>query len=236
MEVKKTRWECPTCHKVFSIRLDATPPEICRHCQDASIPVFAATETLNDILQPKGKWNNPARAAGALVRPVATLLANVLPSLASSLIFGGALAWVFFWFQPPQFAALSYFGCAAFCCGLGVAATRRWPHRRGFIKVATAAGTLAFLVLFGSVDRFEDRWERDGKNYIDTRMRWGGRVIHRMVWQRDNNGFWSLSGPMSQSGKPHGEFVSFSVPGGRERLWFWYGESVSEGEWHLRNK
>ena len=43
-------------------------------------------------------------------------------------------------------------------------------------------------------------------------------------------------GPLSPSGKWHGQTtVTIWEPFKRSSKWYWYGEEVSEGEWHLRN-
>ena len=62
----------------------------------------------------------------------------------------------------------------------------------------------------------------------------------------DSDGHWTMSGegPMSASGKPHGEWENqdlragwWDLPGrGESKTWYWYGEEITEGEWHLRNK
>jgi hypothetical protein len=46
-------------------------------------------------------------------------------------------------------------------------------------------------------------------------------------------------GPCSFSGKRHGVWKTYSRSGDVLRTshrWYWYGETVSEGEWNLRNK
>ncbi len=43
------------------------------------------------------------------------------------------------------------------------------------------------------------------------------------------------TGPITPTHKPHGKWRSVDVVEGTiSRVWFWYGEFVTEGEWHLR--
>jgi len=53
----------------------------------------------------------------------------------------------------------------------------------------------------------------------------------------------SFEGSFSETGKKHGHWQSFTLMSGddmtkdhSEDEWYWYGEQISEGEWHLRNK
>jgi len=52
---------------------------------------------------------------------------------------------------------------------------------------------------------------------------------------------WWAHGPMSPSGKRHGEWTFFfhgddDTPPRLMASWYWYGEQISEGDWHLRNR
>lgn len=45
-----------------------------------------------------------------------------------------------------------------------------------------------------------------------------------------------LTGPLSSSGVQHGEWTGYNGKSGQSSsLWFWYGEPVSEGDWHKNN-
>ena len=83
--------------------------------------------------------------------------------------------------------------------------------------------------------------------YIDTYRRWGRRLVYREL-RVIPAGETLLSscfkfehcseGPMSESGKPHGAWTYEERRDGYKmtHLWFWYGEEITEGDWHLRNK
>ncbi len=76
--------------------------------------------------------------------------------------------------------------------------------------------------------------------FSDTRRVFGRQLIHRDMTHFDEKGHldWEAGGPMSESGKPHGHWTTTLW---EPRLnwtdqWYWYGEEVSEGQWHLRNR
>jgi hypothetical protein len=44
-------------------------------------------------------------------------------------------------------------------------------------------------------------------------------------------------GPLAPSGKPHGEWtvILWKPQDYSTFLWYWYGDQISEGEWHRLN-
>jgi len=74
--------------------------------------------------------------------------------------------------------------------------------------------------------------------FRETRRRWDDTQIYRRVeWVNPKRPFLDdyAEGPMSPSGKLHGEWKHVQWEPYREwHTWHWYGEEVSEGEWHLR--
>ena len=90
----------------------------------------------------------------------------------------------------------------------------------------------------------EDWQHASGKDsatiFSDTCRVFGRQLIHRDMTHFDEKGHldWEAGGPMSESGKPHGHWTTTLW---EPRLnwtdqWYWYGEEVSEGQWHLRNR
>lgn len=112
--------------------------------------------------------------------------------------------------------------------GVLLGAVARWPRiwKPGLI----CGGVLGFVVMIwlGTKRVTIERWTSDsGTRIVDRFYGWG----HTPYWESlDSDNFFS-SGPLSPSGKRHGEWTS----SGRRR-WYWYGDEISEGEWHLRNK
>lgn len=87
-----------------------------------------------------------------------------------------------------------------------------------------------------------DEWKSGSMRYTDYRTGFGNKIYYREVSSHDNDISWISKGPMSESEKQHGmwETTAFGknifVDYHHETKWHWYGEEVTEGEWHLRNK
>lgn len=121
------------------------------------------------------------------------------------------------------------------------------------LKTWYALVPLMLLVIFtwSRFDYQEHHWtnEEDPEDqqweYTDLQYRNADHPFFRKMYRwggKDGDYIsMSMSGPMSDSGKLHGHWeTSIWLRGdGRHRNtdeWYWYGEVVSEGEWHLRNK
>lgn len=93
------------------------------------------------------------------------------------------------------------------------------------------AGIVIAFVLFLVGTEFwtyRERWEDGGFHYTQIVRRIDGRPLSVFIHGDD----YTASGPVSESGKPHGEW---SVRDGglySQPKWYWYGEEVTEGEWH----
>jgi len=150
-----------------------------------------------------------------------------------------------------------------------------WPRRP--VLSACIACSFLVLVLYARADYYTTEWakltdpktgktwqvqryplhEMLGKElrcggFEDTYRRWGRVHIYRSYSSYEpgeypeGNGF-RTKGPMSPSGKPHGEWEWYSCDQKRlgqdefdryksGRTWYWYGDKITEGEWHLRNR
>ena len=90
----------------------------------------------------------------------------------------------------------------------------------------------------------EKRYWKEGTTFFtDTCRRSDQAVIYRKT-ETPLNDQWpnsvTMEGPMSEGGKPHGHWkVGIFDLETREfknlHRWYWYGEEISEGTWHLRN-
>ncbi|MCE9526745.1 MAG: hypothetical protein K8R36_11905 [Planctomycetales bacterium] len=107
----------------------------------------------------------------------------------------------------------------------------------GFTVVAIPIG---LIYLWASFDYYHEQWTtKDGWRVLETRKRWTQVPIERSIDVVDADGKWTqtLSGSVSASGKPHGEWHTLSMRDfSTQSSWFWYGEEISEGEWHLRDR
>jgi hypothetical protein len=77
------------------------------------------------------------------------------------------------------------------------------------------------------------------QQFTATRRRWDDSLVYLKVLLFDENEHltgWA-AGPLTKNGKLHGEQTTVIVsPYLVTHTWHWYGEEISEGEWHLRNK
>jgi hypothetical protein len=93
-----------------------------------------------------------------------------------------------------------------------------------------------------SFDRPKVRERIAGHSYTrftDSHRRWGGAIYWRDINSYDQNHemLYHTAGAMSASNKPHGEWNGYDFSYKEEiNSWYWYGEKISEGEWHLRYK
>lgn len=79
------------------------------------------------------------------------------------------------------------------------------------------------------------RRESDGAIELITRQFWTNKPL-RIT--RNGDG-WVYQSELCDSGKAHGKVRYICWKKGEEvdeTAWFWYGEPITEGEWHLRNK
>ncbi len=140
-----------------------------------------------------------------------------------------------------------------------------WPWFRLWLYVPIAStATLILVTVFGWHDQYTVHWtsvwdpekleyvqteeplgwaeecDQPLIRYRDTYFRWRKTTSYREMRYRedDSSGLDDThKGPRSESGKPHGQWHSVSWdPFHSEDEWYWYGEEISEGEWHLRNK
>jgi len=103
-------------------------------------------------------------------------------------------------------------------------------------------GLFSLLVIFFVARALHvetEHWERDNLSFSDRIHVPSGEIRHRRVTVRDDAGgilYW-IDGPMAGTGTPHGAWEKTTLkPYDRSAVFYWYGEEVSEGEWHLRNR
>lgn len=152
------------------------------------------------------------------------------------LIFGGGLGWlVTLQPTPSPFIVVHYGLLIAAIVGAVRVCIDKWREFRKWIMIGGSIAGVFLVVLYSQNDYYESRWTNvQGTNYVDTYHRFSGQLVNRWVFFKDGR---SSHGPMAGEGKskPHGKWTSLTN-GEIEYTFYWYGERVSEGEWHLRNK
>lgn len=103
---------------------------------------------------------------------------------------------------------------------------------------------MAFAITkgFAQIDFYFERWSQTSDSgakysYVDKTSR-RGRLLNRSVTVRqDGQPTICYEGGFSESRKRHGPWTEMSYDDFHvTRTWYWYGEEVSEGEWHKLNR
>lgn len=150
--------------------------------------------------------------------------------------------------EPSLAIALNYGAIPVFSGGLMLWIRRRRPGTHRLALAGTCVAISAVLIgVHRHFDYYDHVWDTTDYRYIDRRTRVADRVIHRHIVrltpfpENDDSTVMVASGPMGGEGFPtlHGrwEYV-FRAEDGLpmpEDAWYWYGEMVSEGEWHRLN-
>lgn len=154
------------------------------------------------------------------------------------------LAWAFtLWKSFGPLVLLNYLLLAVLVLVTVWAFRRKLPTPRYFRPVAIGACILA-LSLHAWLDRRTRRYYKGGDLHIATYGRFTSRWNYWEIYPASDDSFlYSMKGPISDSGKRHGKWCWFWKPQKgipyRDPItytWHWYGEKITEGEWHLRNK
>ncbi len=200
-----------------------------------------------------GQLRDPAGAVGHIVAhpmfPVVALVCGI-----------AFLLWSLD--EPSRSLLLAIKTLGSYLCLLvvGAAATilieRKWQWR--WTRVAGGVLTVAVVFGWGYFDTYKSQWISGTERFTDLYGQWSGKHLHRRLYHyssedacRDDKYEFDYDleseGPMAGTGKPHGMWTQH--PGFKRRaeymetnqpytttLFFWYGEPITEGEWHLRNR
>ncbi len=157
-------------------------------------------------------------------------------SINTVLVLGGGLGWLFTLQPKPGPIVLVHYGLLVTAIvGVVRACAGKWPAYRKWITVGGTVAGVCLVILYGHHDYYEARWiNEQGTKYVDTYHRFSRNLVHRWLFPAGGG---SSDGPMAGEGtpKPHGMWTHLGN-GGIEYTFYWYGEEVSEGEWHLRNR
>ena len=170
-------------------------------------------------------------------------------------IAGKTIAWAFAilaclcTFQGrPGVAVLHYMLLLGIVAETIHACARKWPKRAALIVVGGAVAAIVLLVFYVREDGYNDRWrDKDRTLFLDWYSRWSGALTYRTIFpERTTDGVWivSMEGPMAGEGGPvphgmwttHTEYRKPKFDFKTEYEWFFYGEKVSQAEWHERSR
>ena len=158
----------------------------------------------------------------------------------------GLGTWLFTLGSPPSaWVLVHYLGLAAVVVSITLEIVRRVSRLKPFGGIIAVVAVLGAWWYWPQFDCYDERWVSDtGTTYTDRWTR-SGRHCHRTLQkdtekQSDGSFIYGnrVEGPMAgDPPKPHGhwerfEFKSYSTT----HMWFWYGDSITQGEWELRNK
>jgi len=151
---------------------------------------------------------------------------------------GLACGVVFFstlWSTETSVVALNYAAQLVFFAIVGLFLRRRFPPWKVAMTWATGVAAAAALLLHAGTDHYELHKENEkGFHVWQTFHRFSGRPYRARSLSPEGFEMW---GGVAESGNPHGPWQGYNrADGRRAHYWCWYGEVVSEGEWHLRNR
>lgn len=101
------------------------------------------------------------------------------------------------------------------------------------------AGILTVMLIIEMRSTRIKVYELDGSIVTDTYSNWTNQIVRRSILQPDGENNLTIFGPMKPPQSRHGEWTAIYQHGEKIielQTWYWYGEKISQGEWHLRNK
>jgi phage FluMu protein Com len=220
--------ECPECHKVFAAPDECAGLEDhCPACRTAvTIPPFQKSEIATPVEKFRSRidWSSlifPAQLA-TIVAAGITFVCTVhqrAPALNYlALIIGtGTAAYL----SASKFFSTKWRWVAA--CVVGLIAVKGWGTNDYFVEHV--------------VEQDDATMRKEATNYFYRSQRdW---PFKREVWITFPDRYISVDGGYTDTGKKHGRwtFWDSTFPAGKATVedWYWYGDKITEGEWHLRN-
>ncbi len=100
-------------------------------------------------------------------------------------------------------------------------------------KILVFVATAIFFLVWARFDYRIRRYENDTIEAIET-VRWGTVTHEHTIWK---DGSLETRGPIAGTGRKHGKWTFYNRKSSHLFYQFyWYGDEVSEGEWHRLNK
>jgi len=160
-------------------------------------------------------------------------------------IINGYLFGLVFWSAPPSlYVGVCYLCLFAASATAGWVIGSRWPRwQRRWFQAGWLLGFVLCYVNFSCATYVERERTDAGLLVITTKTRGGHRPVYKRIYSdvaHVDDAWLAMEGGYSESGRPHGKWETVTFLRGADTTvkdeWFWYGEEISEGEWHLRNR
>lgn len=230
------RWTCPDCRSTYAVPGTDPQKARCSKCRDVLARVW---NQAIPIASPPPLKPKPAPVPATVWRPVTRpLLAALSQDACLEVMIVGLLVWFLFAFAPPGWDLFSYLGLIAAVAAGTLWRLRRTPKRPRLIVGAGVCVGLVALATFGWNDTYEREIFEDDFVSTVTFTRWGDTPVYEHMLARTVDApFAWAEGPLSSSGRKHGCWRMRIAGAPRSGdLWFWYGDLVTEGEWHRRDR
>jgi hypothetical protein len=235
-----TKTTCPKCRKTLTADHDIAGRRIeCPACQSS----FVVPATEAPVIDTTPKPSPPAIPS----RIDEKMSWDDLKRGSPWLVFGIAALTFLVTLRGYNSAPIHYLALIVATGWITTIVLRRYfPHAPWVTGVAIAAA-IGTAFVWGQFDYSIQEWtapkdeEFEEVRYTDYVKRGHSKPFWRVINFTENDGHsWTDKGAMTESGKLHGMWHRFDTRGPVENWstdrWYWYGEPVSEGEWHLRNK
>lgn len=230
MKAEQRRWTCPECRSTYAVPGTDPHKARCSKCRDVLsrvcnqvVPLASPPLKPKPVPDPSSVWR-PKPPPRIISQDVCVIAAAV-----------GLCAWFLFSSAPRGWDLFSYMGLIAVVAAATLWRLRRTPSNATLITTVGVATGLVALFVFASNDTYEREFDEGDMTVTVVHERWTRVPIYERQLSR-HGPFAYAEGPLSASGVRHGEWTIHVAGLPRERVWYWYGERVTEGDWHRRDR
>lgn len=142
-------------------------------------------------------------------------------------------------FMTRDWWLIGHVSIIAAVASIGLFLRTIYPWRWIWLGPLTFAIAIGLVVLNHETATYTSHWENEEKvSFKDEYFRGAEFPFYRSASKLTDDEFWTAEGPMSDSGRMHGKWTFWNLRNDArtQPKWYWYGEEITEGEWHLRNK
>ena len=241
MAFSKIEFTCHACEKKLRATFEmAGQSTFCPSCGRAlEVPIRTLyVETPpppRHLASPKKTTTVPAVPA---LQPAHARLPEVARNLPYVLLVGSTLSALWLWTAEPSLLwGVSYILVIVAVFSAAFIVQRFRPNWRRLCWVVAVILSPVAVSCYYSFATYTERWtsEEMDASYTDTYSR-DRKILKRIILFHSGDELLA-SGGFSDSEKLHGPWTYIMRHRGlaEETRWYWYGETITEGEWHLRN-